>query len=241
MSKEKYTIPKSSLYISLGLLTITISFFLPGVLFDKIFASTNNSIPTLSLDNMSSQLDTNNSAMIPTNTVDTTTNISTIFTSDVNSTIENNQALVNNSATGLSNNLQLDGTEKVEISAKFKSKPLGLATDYSIIGKPQIKINGETFEYQYLNDTNDEITVSDIMMSLRATGKLNNASDTDLPLEIRVFSNPVNSTENTNNSQTIMNEPNRVENIEIGGVIYPEILTIVKLFENGTGILNSRN
>lgn len=78
-------------------------------------------------------------------------------------------------------------------------------------------------------------------MSLKATGKLINASDTDLPLEIRVFSNLVNSTENTINCQTIMNEPNRVENIEKGGVIYPQVLTIVKLFENGIGILNSRN
>lgn len=94
-------------------------FFLPGVLFDKIFASTNISIPTLSLDNLSNQVDTNNSALIPIDTANTTTNISTIFNSDMYSTIESNQALINNTTNGVSNNLQHDGTEKIEISANL--------------------------------------------------------------------------------------------------------------------------
>ncbi|HYO05764.1 MAG TPA: hypothetical protein VER14_02135 [Phototrophicaceae bacterium] len=144
----------------------------------------------------------------------------------------------NTMVTTTTNETQLLGTENVTVIANFSSKPLGLTTDYAISEKPIILVDNTTLNYEYMNDPSDEITISDMLVSLRASIKLDN-STTSLPLQLRVFSNPTNITENADGSRMYINDPTPLENLEIGGVIFPEIRTFAKVYSNGTGILNS--
>jgi hypothetical protein len=139
------------------------------------------------------------------------------------------------------NDTQLSGTENVTLIANFSSKPVGLDTDYMIVGKPLVLVNDVPLTYEFLNDTSDEITVTDILISMRATVKLDNSTASALPVYIKVFSNPVNTTQEADGSRTIINSPNLVENIEIGGVIFSDTSTSVKLYPNGTGTLRANN
>jgi hypothetical protein len=139
------------------------------------------------------------------------------------------------------NDTQLSGTENVTLIANFSSKPVGLETDYMIVGKPLVLVNDVPLTYEFLNDTSDEITVTDILISMRATVKLDNSTTSALPVYIKVFSNPVNTTQEADGSRTIINSPNLVENIEIGGVIFSDTSTSVKLYPNGTGTLRANN
>lgn len=139
------------------------------------------------------------------------------------------------------NDTQLSGTENVTLVANFTTKPMGLETDYQIVGKPLILINDVPLTYEFINDTTDEISITDILMSMRATVKLDNSTTNALPVFIKVFSNPVNTTQNADGSKTIINSPNSVENIEIGGVIFSDASASVKLYPNGTGSLRANN
>ncbi len=139
------------------------------------------------------------------------------------------------------NDTQLTGTENVTLVANFSSKPVGLDTDYMIVGKPLVLVNDIPLTYEFLNDTSDEITITDILISMRATVKLDNSTTSAIPVYMKVFSNPVNSTQNADGSKTIINSPNLVENIEIGGVIFSDTSTSVKLYPNGTGSLRAHN
>jgi hypothetical protein len=139
------------------------------------------------------------------------------------------------------NDTQLSGTENVTLIANFSSKPVGLETDYMIVGKPLVLVNDVPLTYEFLNDTSDEITVTDILISMRATVKLDNSTTSALPVYIKVFSNPVNTTQEADGSRTIINSPNLVENIEIGGVIFSDTSTSIKLYPNGTGTLRANN
>ena len=65
------------------------------------------------------------------------------------------------------NDTQLSGTENVTLIANFSSKPVGLDTDYMIVGKPLVLVNDVPLTYEFLNDTSDEITVTDILISMR--------------------------------------------------------------------------
>ena len=154
--------------------------------------------------------------------------------------ITENLTSTNNTVVMSTNETQLSGTENVTIMANFSSKPLGLETDYSISGKPVIIVGDTPLNYQYMNDSSDEITISDILISLRASIKLDNSS-ASLPLQLRVFSNPTNVTENADGSRTFINDPSNIENLEIAGVIYSEARTIATIYPNGTGTLNSTN
>lgn len=152
--------------------------------------------------------------------------------------ITENLTNTNDTMVAATNETQLLGTENVAVIANFSSKPLGLATDYAISEKPVILVDNTTLNYEYMNDTSDEITISDLLVSMRASIKLDN-STTSLPLQLRVFSNPTNITENADGSRTYINDPTPLENLEIGGVIFPETRTIAKVYPNGTGTLNS--
>jgi predicted protein tyrosine phosphatase len=154
--------------------------------------------------------------------------------------ITENLTSTNNTMVMTTNETQLSGTENVTIMANFSSKPLGLETDYAINGKPIIIVSDTPLNYQYMNDPTDEITISDILISLRAGIKLDNSS-TSLPLQLRVFSNPTNVTENADGSRTYINDPTNIENLEIAGVIYSEARTTATIYPNGTGTLNSTN
>jgi len=138
------------------------------------------------------------------------------------------------------NETQLSGTENVTIVANFTSKPLGLETDYTITGKPVIIVDDIPLSYQYLNDPTDEITISDILISMRASIKLDNSS-TALPVQLRVFANPTNVTENVDGSRTFVNDPTNLENMEIAGVIFSEAKAVATIYSNGTGTINATN
>jgi hypothetical protein len=152
--------------------------------------------------------------------------------------IAENLTSTNNTIVTTTNATQLSGTENVAVLANFNSKPMGLETDYAISEKPIILVDNTTLNYEYMNDPADEITISDMLVSLRASIKMDN-STTSLPLQLRVFSNPTNITDNADGSSTYINDPTPLENMEIGGVIFSEIRTIATVYSNGTGTLNS--
>lgn len=113
--------------------------------------------------------------------------------------ITENLTNTNNTMTMTTKETQLSETENVTLTSNFSSKPLGLETDYAISGKPIILVNNASLNYEYMNDPSDEITISDTLLSLRANIKLDN-STTSVPLQLRVFSNPTNVTENADGS-----------------------------------------
>jgi hypothetical protein len=154
--------------------------------------------------------------------------------------ITENLTNTNNTMVMTTNETQLSGTENITVIANFSSKPLGLETDYAISGKPIILVDNTTLNYEYMNDPSDEITISDMLLSLRASIKMDN-STTSLPLQLRVFSNPTNVTENADGSRTYINDPTPIENLEVGGVIFSETRTIATVYSNGTGTFNSTN
>ncbi len=146
----------------------------------------------------------------------------------------------NDSMVLTTNETQLTGTENVTILANFTSKPFGLETDYTISQKPVIIIDGTPLNYEYLNDPTDEITISDILISMRASIKLDNSSNA-LPVQLRVFTNPSNVTENPDGSRTFINDPTTLENLEIAGTIFSEAKTVATVHPNGSGTLNATN
>jgi hypothetical protein len=154
--------------------------------------------------------------------------------------ITENLTITNDTVVMTTNETQLSGTENVTIIANFTSKPLGLETDYTISGKPEIIVDDIPLNYQYLNDPTDEITISDILISMRASIKLDNSS-TALPVQLRVFTNPTNVTENADGSRTFINDPTTLENMEIAGVIFSEAKTVATIYSNGTGTINATN
>ncbi len=159
---------------------------------------------------------------------------------DQQQNITENLTNTNNTMVMTTNETQLSGTENITVVANFSSKPLGLETDYAISEKPIILVDNTTLNYEYMNDPSDEITISDMLLSLRASIKMDN-STTSLPLQLRVFSNPTNVTENADGSKTYINDPTPIENLEIGGVIFSETKTIATVYSNGTGTFNSTN
>ncbi|VFJ12538.1 hypothetical protein [Candidatus Nitrosocosmicus franklandus] len=154
--------------------------------------------------------------------------------------ITENLTNTNDTAILTTNETQLAGNENVTVFTNFTSKPLGLETDYAISGKPFITINDIPLNYEYLYDPADEITISDILISMRASIKLDNSTNA-LPVQLRVFTNPTNVTENADGSRTFVNDPTTLENIEIGGVIFSEVKTAATVYPNGTGTLNATN
>jgi hypothetical protein len=140
---------------------------------------------------------------------------------------------------------QLSGNEKVVISANFTLKPSSLQADYNITGKPTITIDGKHVDFEYPVDNNDEITLSDILMSMRASIKVNNNTATpnneNTIHKIRVFSNPDNITEHPDGTKTYVNSPNRVEHIDLDGTFYYEPTTYALLRPDGTGFLKANN
>ena len=239
--------------ISLPILLMLASFSLP---YSNVVASTNeNDTVTLSLvnaTNASNASNSTNSSLLPSLIL---SNVSTpslelpnstlglINTTTLSEQFANMDNLTNANGTGgtILNDTQLTGTENITLVANFSSKPTGLETDYQIAGKPLVLINDVPLTYEYLNDTSDEITITDILISMRATVKLDNSTTSALPVYLKVFSNPVNTTQNADGSQTIINSPNLVENIEIGGVIFSDASTNIKLYPNGTGSLRVNN
>jgi hypothetical protein len=140
---------------------------------------------------------------------------------------------------------QLSGNEKVVISANFTSKPSSFQADYNITGKPTITIDGKHVDFEYPVDNNDEITLSDILMSMRASIKVNNNTATpnneNTIHQIRVFSNPDNITEHTDGTKTYENSPNRIEHVDLDGTFYYEPTTYALLRPDGTGFLKANN
>jgi hypothetical protein len=146
---------------------------------------------------------------------------------------------------GLTNITQLSGNEKVVIKANFTLKPNSFQADYNITGKPTITIDGKHLDFEYPVDNNDEITLSDILMSMRASIKVNYNTTTpnneNTIHQIRVFSNPDNITELPNGTKTYVNSPNKIEHIDFDGTFYYEPTSYALLRPDGTGFLKANN
>ena len=159
--------------------------------------------------------------------------------------IQNNNTIDNTIAdNGLINITHLSGNEKVFIAANFTSKHNTFQSDYNITGKPIISIDGKPLDFEYPVDNNDEITLSDILMSMRASIKVNNnatPNNENTIHQIRVFSNPDNITEYPNGTKTYVNSPNKIEHIDLDGTFYYEITSFALLRPDGTGVLKANN
>jgi hypothetical protein len=114
--------------------------------------------------------------------------------------------------------------------------------DYKIDDKPVVIINNQTLEFEYPIDNNDEVTISNMLGSLRATIQADNAttSDNNNIVQVGVFSYPENITENSSGLTSYVNSPDRLGYIEINSVNYPNIRTSAILdIANGNGTLRA--
>lgn len=178
----------------------------------------------------------------PTIQEDSRIDLSDLFLSEEGASIANNSLTFNNSQISFSNNMQLTGTEQILIGANFSSKPFGLSTDYNIDGKPVVIINNQSLGFEYPIDNNDEVSISNMLISMRATIKVDNAttSDNNNNIQISIFSYPDNITENSDGSTSYTNSPNRLEYIELNGINYPNIkATAIVDNENSNGMLRA--
>ena len=159
------------------------------------------------------------------------TDLSDIFLSNEETNITNSRSTPNNSQISFANNMQLTGTEQIQIKTNFSAKPFGLSTDYKIDGKPVVIIGNQSLNFKYPIDNNDEVSITDMLVSMRATIKVDNAttSDNDNLIQISLFSYPDNIAENSNSSTSYTNSPNRLDYIEINGISYPNIKAIAVL------------
>src|SRR5687768_3108702 len=183
-------------FISLTILLMLTSF---SPQFSTVVASTseNDSI-TLSVVNSTNSTDTTNSSLLPSSVLSNASTVNLelpnstlglINTTSLSEQFANMDNLTNANETGgtILNDTQLTGTENITLVANFSSKPVGLDTDYQITGKPLVLINDVPLTYEYLNDTSDEITITDILISMRATVKLDNSTTSALPVYLKVF------------------------------------------------------
>ncbi len=167
---------------------------------------------------------------------------------DETNTIEDNVNSNNSSIDGDVNvNItQLSGDENVSISAKFLPKPVGLPYDYMIEGRPVISINGIPLDFEYPIDNNDDITLSEILMSMKATIRVNpsslsNGPDGDNTYQVRIFANPENVTEGSDGAKRYMTGPNPVEHIQLHDVFYYNIVSEAVVYPNGSEFLEAYN
>jgi hypothetical protein len=103
-------------------------------------------------------------------------------------------------------------------------------------------IDNQSLDFEYPIDNNDEVSISDMLLSIRATIKVDNAttSNNDNIIQIIVSSYPENITENSNGSTSYVNSPNRLDYFEINGVGYPNIkATAILDTANGNGTLRA--
>ena len=86
-------------------------------------------------------------------------------------------------------------------------------------------INNQSLDFEYPIDNNDEVSISDMLVSMRATINVYNAtsSDNNNIIQINVFSYPDNITEDSEGTTSYVNSPNRLDYIEINGISYPNI------------------
>ncbi len=142
------------------------------------------------------------------------------------------------------NATQLSGDEKVSISANFQPKHVGLPNDYIIEGRPAISINGITWDFEYPIDNNDDISLSDILMSMTATIKVNsnsNETDGDDVYQVRIFANPENVTESSDGTKKYWTGPNNIEHIQLHDTFYYNIESEAVVYPNGSGLLKAYN
>ena len=205
-------------------IVLMLSFYNPA--FSSIVSPDENTSITLSGINSTNSSLLSSSILTNVSSLDLDLNLSNstlglIDTTPLSEQFASMDNLTNVTGTGgsLVNDTQLTGTENVTLIANFSSKPVGLETDYRIVGKPLVLVNDVPLTYEFVNDTSDEISITDILISMRATVKLDNSTISAIPVYIKVFSNPVNTTQNADGSKTIVNSPNMVENIEIGGFV----------------------
>lgn len=155
----------------------------------------------------------------------------------------------NSDAQGMIDLNSLSGDEKVSVFAKFLPKPIGLLNDYIIDGRPTILINDVPLDFEYPVDNNDDVTLSDILMSMKATIRISSSSsndtlggdDNDDIYEVRVFANPENVSESADGTKEYITGPNNVEHIQLHDTFYYNIVSEAVLYKNGSGNLKAYN
>lgn len=207
--------------------------------------------PTYAQTNNSSDTMTQTGPMEMTN-VNSSTGMATLTGLEQNETneIEGNFNINNSDIDDNVNITQLSGDENVSISANILPKPVGLPNDYIIEGRPVISINGIHLDFEYPIDNNDDISLTDILMSMKATIKVNsnsnsnsnsNETDGDDVYQIRIFANPENITEGSDGTKRYWTGPNPVEHIQLHDAFYYNIVSEAVVYPNGSGFLKAHN
>ena len=160
----------------------------------------------------------------------------------------NNASGNNSDVEGMMDINSLSGDEKISVFANFSPKPSGLLNDYTIDGRPTILINDVPLEFEYPVDNNDDVTLSDILMSMKATIRINSSSsnetlggDNNDIYQIRVFANPENISESDDGTKEYITGPNNVEHIQLHNTFYYNIVSEAILYKNGFGNLKAYN
>lgn len=143
---------------------------------------------------------------------------------------------------------QLSGDEKVSNAANILSKTVGLPNGYIIEWRPAISINGITWDFEYPIDNNDDISLTDILMSLKATIKVNSNSssnsdetDGDDVYQVWIFANPESITESSDGTKRYWTGPNNIEHIQLHDTFYYNIESEAVVYPNGSGFLKAYN
>lgn len=161
----------------------------------------------------------------------------------------NNVSGNNSDAEGMIDMDGLSGDEKVSVFANFLPKPIGLLNDYVIDGRPIILINNVPLEFEYPVDNNDDVTLSDILMSMKATIMINSSSTNETLggdnnndiYQLRVFANPENVSESADGTKEYITGPNNVEHIQLHDTFYYNIVSEAVVYKNGSGNLKAYN
>ena len=230
MSKfKKLTSSRLALVLTLGIIAALYQY--------PAYAQTNNSSDTM----------TQTGPMGMTN-VNSSTGMATLTGLEQHETnaIEGNANITNSDNDDNVNITQLSGEENVSITANIMPKPVGLPNDYIIEGKPAISINGIPLDFEYPVDNTDDISLTDILMSMKATIKVNpsslsNATDGDGTYQVRIFANPENVTEGSEGTKRYWTGPNPVEHIQLHDTFYYNIVSEAVVHPNGSGFLKAHN
>jgi hypothetical protein len=162
----------------------------------------------------------------------------------------NNVSGNNSDVVGVMDINGLSGGEKVSVFANFLPMPSGPLNDYAIDGKPTILINDVPLEFEYPVDNTDDVTLSDILMSMKATIRINSSSSSNETLggdnnndiyQVRVFANPENVSESDDGTKEYITGPNNVEHIQLHNTFYYNIVSEAVLYKNGSGNLKAHN
>ena len=143
-------------------IVLMLSFYNPA--FSSIVSPDENTSITLSGINSTNSSLLSSSILTNVSSLDLDLNLSNstlglIDTTPLSEQFASMDNLTNVTGTGgsLVNDTQLTGTENVTLIANFSSKPVGLETDYRIVGKPFGMVNDVLLTYEFVNDPSRDL------------------------------------------------------------------------------------